>query len=74
MVTAGEFLAKLEQIPPPVGMGQVFALAKASMDMSLAEIEALLESPDHLARVGAVSIMDFQARARAGRQQLQHWH
>jgi hypothetical protein len=34
------------------------------MDMPLAEVEKLLESPIHEARVGAVSIMDFQARAR----------
>jgi 3-methyladenine DNA glycosylase AlkD len=45
-------------------MGQVFALAKAHVDMPLTEIQALLAQPDHLARVGAVSIMDFQARSR----------
>ena len=45
-----------------VRMGQVFALAKEFMDMPLAEIEKLLESPIHEARVGAVSVMDFQAR------------
>src|SRR5687767_1407984 len=65
MTTAREFIARLEALPPPVGMGKVFALAKDSMDMPLAEIEALLERPDHLARVGAVSVMDFQARSKA---------
>jgi 3-methyladenine DNA glycosylase AlkD len=45
-----------------VRMGQVFALAKAFMDMPLDEVEKLLESPIHEARVGAVSIMDYQAR------------
>src|SRR5215212_6593220 len=45
-------------------MGQVFALAKECMDMPLDEIEALLASPEHPARVGAVSVMDFQARSR----------
>ncbi len=45
-----------------VRMGQVFALAKEFMDMPLGEIEKLLESPIHKVRVGAVSIMDFQAR------------
>jgi 3-methyladenine DNA glycosylase AlkD len=35
------------------------------MDMPLAEIETLLEDPLHNARVGAVSVMDFQARSRA---------
>lgn len=42
--------------------------------MDPAEIETLLESSDHAARVGAVSIMDFQARGRrtaeARRQEL----
>jgi len=61
--TAREFLERLAAIPKPVGMGQVFALAKASMDMSLHEIETLLEQDEHLARVGAVSVMDFQARS-----------
>ena len=63
-VTAREFLAKLDELRPPVGMGQVFALAKTCMDMTPTEIEALLESPNHLAKVGAVSVMDFQARDR----------
>lgn len=47
-----------------VRMGQVFALAKAFMDMPLDEVEKLLESQAHEARVGAVSIMDFQARRK----------
>ncbi|HJQ14737.1 MAG TPA: DNA alkylation repair protein [Anaerolineales bacterium] len=47
-----------------VRMGQVFALAKEFMDMSLEEVEKLLESSIHEARVGAVSIMDFQARSK----------
>ncbi len=47
-----------------VPMGKVFALAKEFMDMPLDEIETLLESPIHEARVGAVSIMDFQARSK----------
>ncbi|GAO43489.1 DNA alkylation repair protein [Flavihumibacter petaseus] len=45
-----------------VKMGEVFALARAYTKMPLAEVERLLESPLHEARVGAVSIMDFQAR------------
>ena len=61
-VTATEFVGRLAALPKPIGMGQVFALAKASMDMSPREIETLLEQDDHLARVGAVSVMDFQAR------------
>jgi 3-methyladenine DNA glycosylase AlkD len=47
-----------------VRMGQVFALAKEFMDMSLDEVESMLESPIHEMRVGAVSIMDFQARSK----------
>jgi len=45
-----------------VRMGQVFALAKEFMEMTPKEIEKLLVNPIHEARVGAVSIMDFQAR------------
>jgi hypothetical protein len=47
-----------------VRMGQVFALAKEFMAMAPDEIEALLESPIHEVRVGAVSIMDWQARSK----------
>jgi 3-methyladenine DNA glycosylase AlkD len=47
-----------------VRMGQVFALAKELMGMPLDEVEKLLESTVHEARVGAVSIMDFQARSK----------
>ena len=52
-----------------VRMGQVFALAKEFMAMSLGEIETLLNSPIHEARVGAVSIMDFQARKKKSTEQ-----
>jgi 3-methyladenine DNA glycosylase AlkD len=47
-----------------VRMGQVFALAKEFIEMPLEEVEKLLDSPIHEARVGAVSIMDFQARSK----------
>ncbi len=47
-----------------VRMGQVFALAKEFVDIPLREVEKLLESTIHEARVGAVSIMDFQARSK----------
>ena len=43
-----------------VRMGTVFELAKAFVDMELAEIEKLLESDIHEARAGAVSIMSKQ--------------
>jgi 3-methyladenine DNA glycosylase AlkD len=42
-------------------MGAVFALAKEYVDMPLSEIDKLLDSPVHEARVGAVSIMGKQA-------------
>ena len=44
-----------------VRMGNVFALAKAFVDMSPAEIERLMESDIHEARAGAMSIMGQQA-------------
>jgi 3-methyladenine DNA glycosylase AlkD len=47
-----------------VRMGQVFALAKEFIDMAPSEIEKLLESSIHEVRVGAVSIMDWQARSK----------
>jgi 3-methyladenine DNA glycosylase AlkD len=47
-----------------VRMGQVFTLAKEFVDMPLNEIEKLLENTIHEVRVGAVSIMDFQARSK----------
>ena len=47
-----------------VRMGQVFALAKEFIDTPLDEVEKMLESPVHEMRVGAVSIMDFQARSK----------
>ena len=70
--TAAVFVERLEALRPPdasgpddyhgVGMGQIFSLARECMDMTPAEIERLLESPTHALRVGAVSVMDFQAR------------
>lgn len=47
-----------------VSMGQVFALAKEFIETPPGEIEKLLESPIHEVRVGAVSIMDWQARRK----------
>ncbi len=48
-----------------VAFGQVFAVAKRFVQLSLAEIETLLESRFYEARMAAVSIMDFQARLEA---------
>jgi len=72
-LNAKEFLKRLELLRPLQGnseasnemgvpKGKVFALAKEFMGMPLDEIENLLESPFHEARVGAVGIMDFEAR------------
>lgn len=47
-----------------VRMGQVFALAKDFSNMSLGDIEQLLDNDVHEVRVGGVSIMDFQARSK----------
>jgi 3-methyladenine DNA glycosylase AlkD len=47
-----------------VPMGQVFALAKEFVDLPPAEVVKLLESPVHEVRVGALSIMDKQARRK----------
>ncbi len=48
-----------------IAMGRIFALAKEFMEMPPAEIEKLLDSKHHAMRVGAVSIMDWRARAKA---------
>ncbi|HEY8590856.1 MAG TPA: DNA alkylation repair protein [Naasia sp.] len=48
-----------------VRMRDVFALSASSVSMPVAELEALLESPAHEARVGACSIMGKSATARA---------
>ena len=47
-----------------VSMGDVFNLAKESLEMPLDEIEKLLESPIHEARAGALSIMSQIARRK----------
>jgi 3-methyladenine DNA glycosylase AlkD len=47
-----------------VRFGKIFPVAKKFVGMSLADVERLLESPYYEMRMGAVSIMDFQARAR----------
>ncbi len=45
-----------------VKFGDVFKLAEEFMEMPLAEINILLDSDYYEVRMGAVSIMDFQAR------------
>ena len=51
--------------PERVPMRELFALAKAAVDLDLAEVEALLDDDDHDVRVVAVSIMDAKGRRRS---------
>jgi 3-methyladenine DNA glycosylase AlkD len=60
---AAEFAKRLGK-SERIAMGKIFALAKEFTDMPPAEIEKLLETPRHEMRVGAVSIMDWKARAK----------
>jgi len=64
-ITADEFVRRLDQLPAPIPMGRIFGLAKDCIEMAPPEIERLLESSRHEARVGAVSVMDWQARRRS---------
>ncbi len=75
--TATEFIGRLELLraaastaaadgaAPMIPYREVFALAKQFIDTPPGEIERILESDDHQTRIGAVSIMDFQARRRS---------
>lgn len=47
-----------------VSIGKIFPVAKKFTDMTLADVEKLLDSPYYEVRMGAVSIMDFQAREK----------
>ena len=47
-----------------VRMGSVFALAKSSLGMPIAELEKLLDSPIHEARAGALTIMNEEAKKK----------
>lgn len=47
-----------------LNMRTVFEIAKQFMNMPLSEIERLLESDYYEVRMGAVSIMDFQAKSK----------
>ena len=67
--TVAEFMRRLEALHAAgdrrTPMREIFALAKELVGMQQPEIEALLERPEHEARVGAVSIMDCQARTQS---------
>ena len=45
-----------------VSIGKIFPIAKKFVDMPLGDVEKLLDSAYYEVRMGAVSIMDFQAR------------
>ena len=45
-----------------VSIGKIFPIAKQFADMTLERVEQLLDNPYYEVRMGAVSIMDFQAR------------
>lgn len=47
-----------------VRMASLFALAKEFIEMPVEEIETLIQNEHYEARMGAVCIMDFQARAK----------
>lgn len=48
-----------------VSPGKVFSVAKEFTNLPLTEVDKLLENPFYEVRLGAVSIMDFQARAKS---------
>jgi 3-methyladenine DNA glycosylase AlkD len=62
--TAERFIGDLSRLGDQPSMGAIFALAKSHRAMAPAEILTLLRHGAHEVRVGAVSIMDFQARDR----------
>jgi 3-methyladenine DNA glycosylase AlkD len=47
-----------------VSIGKIFHVAKRFTDLPLTAVEQLLESPYYEVRMGAVSVMDFQARRK----------
>ena len=62
--TAEQFMSDLRRQGPSPRMAEIFSLAKTHQTMDPAEIRLLLLNDAHDVRVGAVSIMDFQARAK----------
>jgi hypothetical protein len=47
-----------------VSIGKIFPVAKQFVEMSVKDVERLLDNPYYEVRVGAVSIMDFQRSAQ----------
>jgi 3-methyladenine DNA glycosylase AlkD len=64
-ITAERFVGRLDALPTPVRMGDIFALAREFIDLPLDDIDQLLQSPEHHQRVGALSIMGKQFNRKA---------
>jgi 3-methyladenine DNA glycosylase AlkD len=64
-ITAEQFVVRLGALPTPVRMGDIFALSREFIDLPLADIDRLLQSPEHHQRVGALSIMGKQFTRKA---------
>ncbi len=66
MMSAQSLVERLDSLGPPgqVPMGKIFALAKEFIALPLAEVNKLLDEERHDVRVGALSIMDKQARSK----------
>jgi 3-methyladenine DNA glycosylase AlkD len=63
-MTAERFAGDVRRLGEGMRMADLFALAKAYDAMEPAEIRQLLLDPVEDVRLGAVSIMDFQARSK----------
>jgi len=62
--TAERFVDDVQRLGADLRMRDLFALGKRDKDARPAEIQKLLRHPADDVRMGAVSIMDFQARDR----------
>ena len=63
-LTAEQFATDVQRLGDGMRMGDLFALAKTYEAMEPDEIRTLLLDPVDEVRLGAVSIMDFQARSK----------
>jgi len=63
-LTAQGFVQDVQRLGEGMRMADLFALAKTYDAMEPAEIRSLLHDPVDEVRLGAVSIMDFQARSK----------
>ena len=63
-MTAEDFVQDVQRRGEGMRMADLFALAKSYDAMEPAEIRKLLHDPSDEVRLGAVSIMDFQARSK----------